>query len=94
MRSGCSNGRPPGSTVYQLVDNSENIYILNLTVSNASRICMLSDENLVCKAVQYSVLKGRKVIVGGLCCGIDCARVNNAYLDKIKNFESQWAAMV
>lgn len=78
-----------GSGIYRLLDRVENIYVLNFTVSNASRICMLSDNNTVCKAVQYSLLSGKKVFVSDLCSGFECTKVSKAYLDKIKSLSSQ-----
>jgi len=75
--------------IYRMIDRVERIYVLNFTVSNASRICMLSDGNLVGRAVQYSMLKGKKVFVSDFNSGFDCSKVNKAYLDKIKSLSIQ-----
>ena len=75
--------------IYRTIERVESIYVLNFTVSNASRICMLSDDNLVVRAVQYSMLKGKKVFVSDFSSGFDCSKVNKAYLDQIKSLSTQ-----
>ncbi|MDO8685757.1 MAG: hypothetical protein Q7J78_03695 [Clostridiales bacterium] len=73
-----------GLKIYQAVDRVKNLYILNFNLSNASSICMLSDGTLICKAVQYALLTGRKVFVSDICTGFDNTMVNNGYMEKIR----------
>lgn len=79
--------------IYQAIERSENLYILNLSISSASRICMLSDSTLVSKAVQYAMLTGKRVFVEDIRSGFDSTKVNNGYMKKISGLKDEIEAM-